>query len=336
MNKIKSINEFCIMCMKEHAIDIVEKEEENVFKGEEVKFPITYKYCSNTDEYSESEEMMNENSLKMKDAYRRKVGLLTSKEIKNIRKKYTISQADLAKIIGIGKKTITRYENHQVQDKAYDRILRKINKDPNWFLELVKDSKEELSEKAFAKYIKNGNKEYRKKRNEYLVDTIEAIYAEYQDNFTGNVALNLDKFIEMVNYYASHVNDLYKVKLMKLLWYADAIAYKLHDKGMSGLAYKALPMGAVPEAYQKLLELKGIDYDVEYINNNEAFHFRSRESFDIKELTSKDIEILDLVINKYGYMKTQDLIDHMHEENAYKCTNKNCIIDYSYAKEIEI
>jgi len=163
MKKIKLANEFCIMCMKEHEIDIVEKEEENVFKGEEVKFLVTYKYCSNIDQYSESEEMMNENSLRMKDAYRSKMGLLTSKEIKNIRKKYSISQSDLAKIIGIGKQTITRYENHQVQDKAYDRILRKISKDPSWFLEFVKDSKKELSEKVFAKYIKKGNKEYRKK-----------------------------------------------------------------------------------------------------------------------------------------------------------------------------
>lgn len=86
MKKIRSINEFCIMCMKEHVIHLIEKEGENIFKGENIKFQVTYKYCSNTNQYSESEEMMNENSLKMKDAYRKKVGLLTSKEIleKNI------------------------------------------------------------------------------------------------------------------------------------------------------------------------------------------------------------------------------------------------------------
>jgi len=322
--------------MQEHAIDVVEKMEENVFKGENVEFPITYKYCSNTDQYSESEEMINENSLRMKDAYRDKMGLLTSKEIKDIRKRYSISQADLAKIIGLGKKTITRYENHQVQDKAYDRILRKISKDPSWFLELVKDSKEELSEKTFFKYIKNGNKEYRKKRNEYLMDTIESIYAEFEDSFRGHVLLNLDKFVEMVNYYAIHLNGLYKVKLMKLLWYADAIAFKLYDKGISGVVYKALPMGAVPEAYQELLELKGIHYDVEYINTNEAFRFSGSKDFRIKALTPKDIEILDLVIKKYGPMTTEALVNHMHEEKAYKFTKKNCVIEYAYAKAIDL
>jgi len=336
MKKIKSINEFCIMCMKEHEIDLVEKEEENVFKGENVKFPITYKYCSNTDQYSESEEMMNENSLRMKDAYRSKMGLLTSKEIKNIRKKYSISQADLAKIIGLGKKTITRYENHQVQDKAYDRILRKISKDPNWFLELVKESKDELNEKSYNKLIKNGNREYKDKQNEYLIERIEAMYAEFCEEDRGNVELNLDKVVEMVNYLASKIRNLYKVKLMKLLWYSDSIFYKLKNRSISGLVYKALPMGAVPQAYQEILELEGIRYDLHFINGNESYHFLPDKDYQIKNLTDDEIEILDEVINNYGVLQTQTLIDKMHDEVAYKCTNDFCIIDYSHSPEIEI
>ncbi|MGM0379907.1 MAG: type II TA system antitoxin MqsA family protein [Bacillota bacterium] len=336
MKKIKSINEFCIMCMKEHEIDIVEKKEENVFKGEKVKFRVTYKYCSNTDQYSESEKMMNENSLRMKDAYRSKVGLLTSKEIKNIRKKYGISQLDLAKIIGIGEKTITRYENHQVQDKAYDRLLKKISKDPSWFLELVKDSKDELSDKSYKKLVKNGNREYRNKQNEYLIETIEAMYAEFHQEDRGNSELNLDKVVEMVNYLASKISNLYKVKLMKLLWYSDSISYKLKNRSISGLVYKALPMGAVPESYQEILELEGIRYDVHLINGNESYHFLPDNDYQIKNLSDDEIKILDEVIHKYGVLDTQVLIDKMHDEVAYRCTDDFCIIDYSHSQAIEI
>lgn len=117
--------------MKKHEINIVEMEEENIFKGEKVGFFVTYKYCSNVDQYSESEEMVNENSLRMKDAYRSKMGLLTSVEIKNIRKKHSIKQIDLAKILGVSIEKIERYENHQVQDKAFDRILRNMVRGKN-------------------------------------------------------------------------------------------------------------------------------------------------------------------------------------------------------------
>jgi putative zinc finger/helix-turn-helix YgiT family protein len=90
------------------------------------------KYCSITDQYSESEEMMNENSLRMKDAYRRKIGLLTSHEMKNIRKKKGLSQFDLAKALGENINTIEQYENHKIQSTAYDNILRKVNEEPDY------------------------------------------------------------------------------------------------------------------------------------------------------------------------------------------------------------
>ena len=136
MERIKSEKKLCVLCMEEHEVDIVEVVDEEFFKGEEVTFPATYEYCSCADEYLETEEMMKTNSLAMKDAYREKVGLLTSREIIAIREKYGISQKDFSEVLDWGKATITRYENHQVQDRAHDDVLRKIDSDPKWFLEM--------------------------------------------------------------------------------------------------------------------------------------------------------------------------------------------------------
>lgn len=46
--------------------------------------------------------------------------------------------------------------------------------------------------------------------------------------FHGNTDLSLDKVVEVIRYFASsiEVTSLYKVKLMKLMWYADALSYK--------------------------------------------------------------------------------------------------------------
>lgn len=88
----------------------------------------------------------------MKNTYRKKEGFLTSSDIRNIREKYGISQSDLCMLLGWGGKTITRYESHQVQDKAHDTILKKIDQDPEWFLSLLND----------AKYFRCCNRETRK------------------------------------------------------------------------------------------------------------------------------------------------------------------------------
>lgn len=254
MKKIKSEKKLCLICMEEHEVDTVEMADNEIYKGEEISFIATYEYCSNADEYLETEEMIKANSLAMKDSYRKKIGLLTSGEIINIREKYGVSQKDFSEILDWGRATITRYENHQVQDRAHDDVLRKIDSDPKWFLELLKRAKGRISEKAFNKYHHEASDQFKKKRNQYLIDSIEAIYADFEDDIlTGRVELNLNKVVEMINYLAANVSSLHKVKLMKMLWFSDNLHYKRKGVSISGLAYSALPMGAVPEGYDQIV-----------------------------------------------------------------------------------
>jgi len=92
MKILKTEQKLCLSCMEVHNVNIVEVEEQETYKGLDVEFISTYEYCADSQEYIETEDMIRTNSLAMKDAYRRKVGLLTSNDIKNIREKYGISQ----------------------------------------------------------------------------------------------------------------------------------------------------------------------------------------------------------------------------------------------------
>ena len=69
------------------------------------------------------------NDIIIYDEYRRKVGLLTSEEIKSIRKKRGMSQTELAKFIHCGEKNIARYERGTVQDPVFDYLIRLVNDD---------------------------------------------------------------------------------------------------------------------------------------------------------------------------------------------------------------
>lgn len=75
---MKMINEFkclCPSCMEEHDVSIVEIEETNIFKGEQVNYLAHYHYCKNSNEFYETEDQISNNYASMKDAYRDKVGL---------------------------------------------------------------------------------------------------------------------------------------------------------------------------------------------------------------------------------------------------------------------
>lgn len=177
MEIIKKMKKNCFCCMEEHEVPTVLVKEKTIFKGVEVTYNAIYEYCERCDEYNATEEMITANDIAIKNAYRNKMGLLTSDKIIAIRKKYVISQSDLCTLLAWGKKTITRYEGHQVQDAAHDKILRKLDSDPEWFLSLLKKAKNEFSEAAYKKYYKNALKLFEESKDLYLQKAVGAHYA---------------------------------------------------------------------------------------------------------------------------------------------------------------
>lgn len=65
-----------------------------------------------------------ENDKNLFDEYKKIKGLLTSNEIKNIRRKYNLNQKEFAKILGLDEVSINRFENGSIQTEFIDSIIR--------------------------------------------------------------------------------------------------------------------------------------------------------------------------------------------------------------------
>ncbi|MCD7883910.1 MAG: SocA family protein [Lachnospiraceae bacterium] len=87
---------------------------------------------------------------------------------------------------------------------------------------------------------------FEKEHDMYLKSAIMSKYARFIHNpeATGGKILSLDVVVDMIHYYANSpmVKNLFRVKLMKMLWYADAFSYKCRGCAISGLVYRALPI----------------------------------------------------------------------------------------------
>lgn len=148
----------CTCCMEEHTVQTVRVQEKNLIHGVLVEYPAEYFYCERADAFYADEKRILSNDTAMKDAYREKVGLLTSHQIKAIRAKYGITQRNLCRLLGWGTKTITRFENYRVQDESHDAILRRLDTDPTYFLQLLQERKEVFSHEAYETYLETGTK----------------------------------------------------------------------------------------------------------------------------------------------------------------------------------
>lgn len=340
MKVIKVEQRICECCMEEHEVKTVLVKEKTVFKDVEVFYDAQYFYCDLADELYADETMNSENDILMKDAYRIKTGLLTSKDIVEIRKKYRISQGDLCILLGWGGKTVTRYESHQVQDRAHDTILKKINKDPEWFLHLLAEAKDSLSKEAYNKYFESAAELYEKSQDNYRRKAIEAKYAGYQKDlmYNGNRILSLDKVVDVIRYFAasSGVTNLYKVKLMKMIWYADMLSYKKRNFSITGLVYQAFQMGALPIEHNSIIELSGVPCMEQDMGDGTAYFFSLQGPAEFAYLDDEDKKILDVVIEKLGKKSKDEIVSFMHKEKAYSETMPREIIQFKYAAYLQI
>ncbi len=171
----------------------------SIIKDEEVEYEEKFYRCANCDEEENefvSGKIENENLLNARNSYRKAHGLLTSDEIIAIRENYGLSRVDLARLLGWGEATISRYESKAIQDDAYDNMLRIIRDDPLSALELLQknakcfsDLKIFVIKQKIMEKLDGAGKEYLQRK------ALESEYVKYQEpcDENGYKVLDIDK-----------------------------------------------------------------------------------------------------------------------------------------------
>lgn len=137
--------QYCPCCKKEVSTDIRKVTESYTIKGQEMTVESNIRFCKNCESPILDEALDQKNIEKVYSLYRQENGLLTPEQIKNIRLKYGVTQVTFAKILGLGDKTIARYENGSLQDAAQNSLIF-LAKIPSNFKILFEKNKQLLSE----------------------------------------------------------------------------------------------------------------------------------------------------------------------------------------------
>lgn len=331
---------YCPVCEKEHEFKIVENPIKLSIKNEEVECLQKFYVCCETGEQIEFEngKLANENLLALRDAYREKHNLMTSKQIRNLREKYGLTQSELANILDWGEITITRYETKQIQDEAHNDILFLLDSDPKEVFDRLQIHIDDFSEERYE-YLKEivikqiQTTGIRNTKRKLLKEMYAGFDSKTDKN--GNKLLDIDKIVDMVSYFAIFVPNLYKVKLMKLLWYADMLAFQKNGEAMSGLVYLHEPLGALPHGHEEILALSEINVVEKFFDYDKfAICITSNKLLKDLNLTCEEKNILDIVISKFKNFSSTNISEYMHKESAYTNTSKNQIISYNYANEL--
>jgi transcriptional regulator with XRE-family HTH domain len=261
------------------------------------------------------------------------------KEIKKIREQYGLSQRSFAKLLNWGDKTICRYENGSLQDKAHNSLLL--------FLREPENMRTYLTENEVSLDIRQRTK---------LLDTVDKLEQDkeyragrrFLNMFFSNVpceengfkAFDYDKFCAMVLFFAYKSRELLKTKLMKLLNYSDMIYYKENGISISGARYAHLPYGPVPENFDILFGTMAADHiaHIEVVYDNGYERHQVIPECDMPEgiLSASELDVLERIYEKFADFGSVDISNYSHKEKGYSSTKKGEIISYAYAKDIQL
>jgi len=312
-------------------------------KGEMVECVVEYYKCPITGSEDGNSwtpgGMLDGNLLRARDAYRIQRGLLSSGEIIDIRKKYGFTQKELANLLGWGDITISRYETSHIQEETYDRELRMVMSNPAFVLdELIKHSNSfnddrftELRSKLEDLILAEGNVTLKRQeiRNQYVKYNVGS-------DKNGNKKLDIDKIADIIAFYANYVHNLYKVKLMKMLWYTDVLHFNKHGMTMTGLVYQHKQLGALPIGHNEIIYLPTVNVIEEETAYGTSYHIVPLESPVNPVFTLEEQEILTKVAQRFKSVTGKNISEYMHSEDVYKNTADGDIILFSQIGDIAL
>lgn len=333
------MRKYCEECGREVETKVITKREAYDVCGESVEVDAQVLVCAECGEEFYCEEFDNATLVRAYNEYRKRHRLLFPEEIKKIRVQYGLSQRSLAKLLNWGDKTICRYENGSIQDRAHNSLLLFLREPENMRTYLT-ENEIVLTAKQRSKLLETvdqleQNAEYRSEKR---------LFSRYVTNVpceeNGFRAFDYDKFCAMVLFFAHKSTELLKTKLMKLLNYSDMVFYKENGISISGARYAHLPYGPVPENFDILLGTMAADHiahiDVFYDNGYEKHQVIPEEKMPEGILSEDELAVMERIYKKFAGFGSVEISNYSHKEKGYHATRKGEIISYSYAKDIQL
>ena len=184
--------------------------------------------------------------------YRERHGIPYQDEIVSLRERYGLSASKMALILGFGTNQYRLYEEGEVPSESNGKMIRSAM-NPKVFLDLVRSSRHQLTEKEFAKITA---------RVEEVIARLEGCHDEEFERerlflsgrglANGFAPQSTARLKNLLLYVLEQMGETFQTKMNKVLFYIDFLSYRERGMAISGLAYQAIEFGPVPQRWDRV------------------------------------------------------------------------------------
>jgi len=294
------------------------------------KFEVVYHYylCEDSKEQFTDDVLDTINLNQVYNQYREKYGIPFPEEIREVREQYGVSASKMSTILGFGTNQYRLYETGEVPSVANGRLILAI-KEPDDFIKQVRASEHLLDSTEVKKLVQKAEKLIEvRQHNLWNLLLVERIFRNESPNaFSGYRKPDFEKIAQVIRFLSDGRDDINKTKLNKLLFYADFGCFRKTGNSITGITYRAIPLGPVPAEYDKLY-MKLADDDLiqikqKLIKDYYADVFQGLVGFDASNFSPFEIEVLQFVKEKFCHLTTNQIVEISHDESAWIQNQEN-------------
>lgn len=273
---------FCTTCGCKVPFSVSSSRETITVRGLAFSYVELHAHCNQCGKLLYVPEINDENVESREEGYRKAAKLITVAEVNELLAKYNIGAGPLARLLGFGEVTISRYVAGQLPSRDHSDILLKLKSSHKEMEKYLEKGKDNISPIAYTKC-------------RAAIDEINTLYGD------GKIEL-------VARYFLCKINDITPLALQKLLYYAQAFYKAIFSQTLFPDACQAWSYGPVyPDIYYKYKEF----------GYNPIEKPTDDLAEDFCELTTREISLLDAVADVFGGYSGLVLRDITHNERPW-------------------
>ena len=329
---------YCDVCGAERDCRVVQRDETYPVKGEPITVRAQVMVCNECGEDLFNAELDEGNLERAFQEYRRTKGLMAPEDIVAIREKYGLSQRGLAALLSWSPATVARYEAGALPSVPHNEQIRRFRDDVDYAKELFGTRKDHLGRLERSR-VESTLRQFPEDDppQDLLLQYLMSKYSAQEDEFRGRCQFDVDKAANMIVFFASNMRNVAKSKLLKLLWYADFVAYRRAFKSISGMAYCHNYYGPIPMEHEVLIwyiQSNGL-IDLKPHDSGKGDCVEAIDPFDDSLFTDEELQVLEDVCARFKSSTAKGMTKVSHLEDAYVRTQMKEPISYDYAMNLK-
>ena len=291
------------------------------FRKEDFNIIKQFYKCNKCKEQFTTDDLDEVNINQVYNQYREKYQIPFPQQLIKIRGRYGLSASKMAEVLGFGVNVYRNYESGEIPNVSNGTLLNLIRM-PEEFKKVILNKKKVFTEKQFNKLVDKLDKLIEKERSKNYLDKFLLDENSIPNEFSGFSSSSIEKYANMILFFLENNNNLFKVKLNKLLFYTDFYHFKKTGYSISGYKYQAIQNGPVPYRYDLIYDYlwqnEFIQYELVEINDNLVEQPVPLKKFDEDSFEKSELDALKTIHETFKKLTRKELVDLSHQEKAWE------------------